>query len=219
MANSIFLSASVPDPRRAPEYAASSDSVAIAAAVSALLHVCLGRRSLVWGGHPAITPMVCVVAESMGVDYGSWVKLYQSEHFLDEYPEDNARFQNVTYVEEVGGDREKSLRRMRERMFAEQDFCAGVFIGGMGGVIDEFELLLDNHPSATMLPVPSTGGAALELAARLAPHDPGLADERDYVALFHAHLGISPRENRYWLPSDQPVEPENRLWTRSRTPR
>ena len=58
MVDAIFLSASVPDPKRGPDYAATSDSVAITSAVSALVHVTLGRRVLVWGGHPAITPMI-----------------------------------------------------------------------------------------------------------------------------------------------------------------
>ncbi|MDP9649681.1 hypothetical protein J2793_005148 [Paraburkholderia caledonica] len=34
----------------------SADTVAITAAVSALVHVVLGRRLLIWGGQPAITP-------------------------------------------------------------------------------------------------------------------------------------------------------------------
>ena len=78
MSDAIFLSASVPDPRRGPEYAQTADTVAITAAVSALVHVLLGRRLLVWGGHPAITPMVWGVAQGLGLDYGQWVKLYQS---------------------------------------------------------------------------------------------------------------------------------------------
>src|SRR5262245_22683520 len=109
MVDAIFLSASVPDPKRAPDYAATADTVAITAAVSALVHVTLGRRLLVWGGHPAITPMIWVVANSIGVDYGRWVRLYQSRHFADEFPEDNERFQNVTFTDEIEKDLEKSL--------------------------------------------------------------------------------------------------------------
>src|SRR5579872_3201313 len=108
MDDAVFLSAGVPDPKRGPEYAATADIVAIGAAVSALVYVTLGRRQLVWGGHPAITPMILVVAQDMGVNYGSWVKLYQSQYFKDEYPEDNARFQNVVYTEAVKG-RDDSL--------------------------------------------------------------------------------------------------------------
>jgi hypothetical protein len=69
-----------------------------------------------------------------------WVKLYQSKFFKDEFPEDNERFRNVTYTDIVDADREKSLRHMRERMFKEQSFESAVFIGGMSGIIDEFDL-------------------------------------------------------------------------------
>src|SRR4051812_24128787 len=48
MTDTVFLSASVPDPKRGPEYAATADTVAITAAVSALVHVSLGRRLIVW---------------------------------------------------------------------------------------------------------------------------------------------------------------------------
>src|SRR5580692_8712294 len=83
MTDAIFLSAGVPDPKRGPQYAKTADTVAITAAVSALVHVTLGRRLLVWGGQPAITPMIWVIAEGLGIEYGDWVKLYQSKHFKD----------------------------------------------------------------------------------------------------------------------------------------
>ena len=101
MSKAIFLSASVPDPRRGPEYAATADSVAIQAAVSALVHVTLGRRRLIWGGHPSITPMIWVVAEAMGIDYGAWVTLYQSRHFKEDFPAENKAFQNVIFTEDI----------------------------------------------------------------------------------------------------------------------
>jgi SLOG cluster3 family len=157
MVQNIFLSASVPDPMRGPEYAATSDAVAIIAAVGALVYVVLGRRLLVWGGHPAITPMIWVVAQEFGLDYGAWVKLYQSRFFEDEYPEDNQRFQNVVYTEAVAGDRELSLEAMRRRMFTERSFDAAVFVGGMRGIIDEFEMFRDLQPKASLIPIISRG--------------------------------------------------------------
>src|SRR5260370_40195437 len=139
MTDAIFPSAGVPDPKRGPQYARTADTVAITAAVSALVHVTLGRRLLVWGGQPAITPMIWSIAEGLGTDYGRWVTLYQSKHFRDDYPEDNQRFQNVTYTADVGRNREQSLRLMRERMFSDFNFTAAVFIGGMGGIVDELD--------------------------------------------------------------------------------
>jgi hypothetical protein len=212
MVDAIFLSAGVPDPQRGPKYAATADTVAITAAVSALVHVVLGRRLLIWGGHPAVTPMVALVAQEMGVDYGAWVRLYQSQYFEDSFPEDNARFGNVIHVAKVEGDRERSLRAMREVMFSENAFRAAVFVGGMGGIVEEFELFRQLQPHATIVPVVSTGGAVLEVAARLRTVAPDLTDELDYVALFHRHLGISVREERFYRPDDQPSEIEQRYW-------
>jgi hypothetical protein len=212
MADAIFLSAGVPDPKRGPHYAASADSVAIGAAVSALVHVTLGRRVLVWGGQPAITPMIWVVAQDVGVDYGRWVQLYQSLHFADEFPEDNERFQNVTYTDSVDADREKSLLAMRERMFSEHAFKAAVFIGGMGGIIKEYELFRRLQPNAAVVPIVSTGGATIEVAQRMGAMPKDLADDFDYVALLHRHLGVSVKEERYKSPDAQPTREDERFW-------
>ena len=130
MSDAIFLSASVPDPKRAPGYARSADTVAITAAVTALVYVTLGRRFLVWGGHPAITPMVLVVAESMGIDYGKWVKLYQSRLFEEDFPEENKRFKiSISPMLSMAIVRE-AFGTSRERMFRDNKFHAAVFIGG-----------------------------------------------------------------------------------------
>lgn len=216
MTDAIFLSAGVPDPKRGPQYAKTADSVAITAAVSALVHVTLGRRLLVWGGQPAITPMIWVVADGLQVDYGSWVKLYQSKHFQDEYPDDNQRFQNVTYTEEVGADRERSLLLMRERMFSEFSFTAAVFIGGMGGIVQEYTLLRQLQPKAAMIPVTSTGGGTLEVAQHIGKVADDLAQDLDYVALFHRHLDVSVRERRFQTPKDQPAKVVDRMWERQK---
>lgn len=210
--DAIFLSASVPDPKRGPEYARTADVVAITTAVSALIHVTLGRRVLVWGGHPAITPMIAEVANSIGVEYGQWVRLYQSEHFRDQFPEDNERFGNILYTPDMDGDRAKSLQLMRERMFSDNSFAAAAFVGGMSGIVEEFRLFQQLQPAARLIPVLSTGGAVLELESEVDTSDDDLRTNRDYVALFHTHLGVSVRENRYRTPGDQPAAVEDRYW-------
>lgn len=214
MGDAIFLSAGVPDPKRGPQFAATADSVAIGAAVSALVHVILGRRILVWGGQPAITPMISIVAHDIGVNYGGWVRLYQSRHFKDEFPEDNQQFQNVTYTDDVEGDREKSLLLMRERMFSEHVFKAAVFIGGMGGIIQEYELFRRLQPEAAVIPIVSTGGAALEVGERMGELPADLAEDFDYVALLHRHLGVSVMEERFVSPEQQPASVVDRFWHR-----
>ncbi|OEF08652.1 hypothetical protein [Vibrio crassostreae] len=216
MSDSIFLSASVPDPKKAPEFSDSSNSVAITSAVRALIHVTLGRRVLVWGGHPAITPMIKVVAEEMGVDYGRWVKLYQSKYFEDQFPEDNQAFKNIIYTENIDNDLEKSLLRMRERMFEENTFKAAVFIGGMGGIIEELNLFQRHQPDKDIIPVISTGGATLRVAELTNKQsDNELCNELDYVRLFHHRLGVSTREERFPTPDEQPTEVEDRYWKRN----
>lgn len=212
MNHSIFLSASVPDPRRSPRFAATADPVAISSAVTALVHVVLGRRPLVWGGHPAITPMVWTVAEDIDADYSSWVRLYQSRFFEEDFPEENQHFKNVVYTETVNDDRGRSLLAMREKMFTGHDFHAAVFIGGMDGILDEFELFHRHCPEARIVPVASAGGAALELAEEIAPQNDALWSELDYIALFHRSLDISVRELRYTRPENQPKEVEQRYW-------
>lgn len=212
MTDAIFLSASVPDPKRGPEFAASADAVAISAAVSALVHVALGRRLLVWGGHPAITPMIGVVAKDIGVEYSRWLQLYQSNYFHDEFPEDNMQFGNVTYTEAIDNNRNKSLQTMRERMFSDREFKAAVFIGGMVGIIEEFDLFKKLQPNAVLVPVFSTGGAVLRLADRIAQYPADLADDLEYVGLFHRHLNISVREQRFRTPDEQPEVIEKRFW-------
>jgi hypothetical protein len=192
--HAIFLSAGVPDPS-APHFEGEGDSAAIAAAVGALLYVTLGRRQLVWGGHPAITPMVWAVAEAMDVKYSEWVTLYQSAIFEDEFPEETALFENVVVTEAVGTDKDASLEVMRRRMIGENGFDAAVFIGGMRGIFDEHRLFVEHAPRAKILPVMSTGGAAEKLGSEF--HAAAeFSDELDYVALFHRQLGIDPNEPR-----------------------
>ncbi|WP_420560556.1 hypothetical protein [Tepidicaulis sp.] len=212
MTEAIFLSASVPDPRRGSEYAKTADAVAIQAAVSALVYITLGRRLLIWGGHPAITPMIWVAAADMKIDYAQWVRLYQSRYFEDAFPEDNERFNNVIFSENVEGDREKSLLEMRRKMFGENQYAAAVFIGGMGGVVDEFNLFRSLQPNASIVPILSTGGAALELAKKMDALPEDLSNNLDYVSLLYRHLDISEQEDRFFRPNEQPADPEARRW-------
>ena len=156
--------------------------------------------------------MIWLVAENIGVDYGSWVRLYQSKHFSDQFPEDNERFRNVTYTENIENDRNKSLDAMREQMLSDYRFAAAVFIGGMDGILEEFDMFRRLQPHAAVVPVVSTGGASVELAKRIPHVDPDLVDDFDYVAVFHRHLNISVKEERFNRPADQPEVPSHRYF-------
>ena len=201
MENAVFLSASVPDPKTHPEFAKTADTVAIAAAVSALLYVTLGRRPLVWGGHPAITPMVLEMCESMEVDYSTWVRLYQSKYFEDEYPEDNERFGNVVYTDVAkDGSLECSLFDMRTRMLSENQFIGAIFIGGKDGIYAEKDMFQKYQPDAGVFPIGSTGGAAGVLASQSSIDAAILFRDLDYVHIFHQLLSIDQREERLFRP-------------------
>lgn len=158
---SLFLSASVPDPSRDKRYCKTADVIAIRDAVRALVTVALPNARLVWGGHPAITPLVRVIAEDMGITGRENIRLFQSTYYKSRMPRDNDAFEAVVKVPAVKGDREKSLARMRQRMIASEAFHAGIFIGGMEGVEAEHEIFRHQHPAAKVLPIASTGGAAL----------------------------------------------------------
>lgn len=98
MTRSLFLSASVPDPRRDARFHSTSDRVAIRDAVRALVTVALPSMRIVWGGHPAITPLVRVVAEGVGIAGSDRVQLFQSRLYRSRAPIDNAAFENVVWT-------------------------------------------------------------------------------------------------------------------------
>ena len=80
--NAVFLSASVPVPGRG-NYYETANPFLIQTAVREFVTTALGRRLVVWGGHPAITPMVWAVCEDLGVEFAKAVVLYQSSFFKD----------------------------------------------------------------------------------------------------------------------------------------
>lgn len=189
----IFLSASVPV--RAP-YDADARPQEIQAAINALAQVALGRKKLVWGGHPAITPLLWAVAQAIGVKYAVAVELFQSRLFEEDFPAENKHFANVTYVDAVEGDKTKSLAAMREAMLTSASFDAAVFIGGMEGVNAEYEMFIAKWPNAPCIPIALTGGASRELAARIG-YVPSIdAAPLDFVALLYHELNIRPRQKR-----------------------
>lgn len=189
----IFLSASVPV---RPPYDADARPQEIRAAVSALAQVALGRKRLVWGGHPAITPLLWAAAQSVGVEYAAAVELFQSRLYQEDFPVENKHFANVTYVDAVDGDKAKSLAAMRQAMLASAAFDAAVFIGGMDGVNDEYEMFIARWPDAACIPVAITGGASRELAKRIG-YAPSIdAAPLDFVTLLYHELKIRPRQRR-----------------------
>ena len=189
----IFLSASVPT--REP-YSSDCRPQEIQAAINALAQVVLGRKKLVWGGQPAITPLIWSAAQAVGVEYTAAVELFQSRLFQKVLPEANKHFSNVTLVDAVGEDLEASLLAMRKAMFASTEFEAAIFIGGMHGILEEHKLFTSYWPKAACIPIAQTGGATAQLASELNHQAPEDLAPLDFVALLYRGLGIRPSQRR-----------------------
>lgn len=160
----VFLSASVPTFGR--QGYETGDAYLIKEAVSALVEVVLGRCLLVWGGQPAITPMLWEAAKHYSVPYQNVVQLYQSKFFEGRYPQENIAFPNFIETDAVEKNKTLSLRHMRCTMLSAYPYSAAVFIGGMEGVLEEYELFKQLNPTAVVVPIPSPGGVSRDLYHR-----------------------------------------------------
>lgn len=180
----IFLSASIPLKERKPIYYETADVIAIRDCVSSLAKVVLPECRLIWGGHPSITPLISSILESLNVNIKEHVHLYQSDYFRQIFPIENEKFSESLIVTDNIGSRDESLALMRKKMIIENDFIAGIFVGGMEGVEDEFEIFTAAHPNALILPMASTGAAALKLFES-GNFEGSLKDDYAYIALFY----------------------------------
>lgn len=193
MRPAIFLSASVPqlcEGKSKPDiYFETADRIAIRDAVRALVTIACPVARIIWGGHPAITPLVRVIAEDMGYTDGERFRLFQSHFFDGRMPEDNAAFEHVVKTKSTG-ELDSSILLMRNEMLQSEKFAAGVFIGGMKGVEDEFEIFRGFHPMAPALPVASTGAAALRLFEMGKDFPTDLKMDLAYPSLFRKHLAF-----------------------------
>lgn len=185
----VFLSASVPLPDCDKKFAETADVIAIREAVKAVVGEVIPRGFLVFGGHPAITPLVARLVRTVGPEPRGRFILYQSAFFSDRFGADNDDFIDVRIIPTVRRSRKLSLARMRERMIKDNQFDAGVFIGGMEGVLEEFELFKRAHPGTPVWPIASTGAAAKSVFEMTSSQRPELfAREMTYPKLFRTLL-------------------------------
>ena len=189
----IFLSASVPE-RELDKYI--PDPVAIRDAVRALVAETVRTRVLVFGGHPAISPLVHHAADDLGAIDN--VQIYQSEFFRPVIPPVAQQFPHLIWTRIVGNNRKLSLIEMRRLMIDSHPFAAGVFIGGMDGVEEEWAMFTRRFPVVPVYPIASTEGAARLLWTNWQPPPlphitynlkDRLAQDLDYRSLFHDVLG------------------------------
>lgn len=166
----LFLSASVPE-RELDIYLPRPRQ--IAAAIAELCRHAFRRGySIVFGGHPAITPLVLGAAERFA-DRGddTRVVVVQSRHFEHKIPRAalllaDWRRGQLMWTADVDNDRDASLAHMRALMIEGTSYAAGIVVGGMDGCEDEAARFAESHPGAPLFALGATGGAALRLFER-----------------------------------------------------
>jgi SLOG cluster3 family len=188
----IFLSASIPTADRDQRYFETADVIAIRDCIKALVAAMIPKFLLVWGGHPSITPMIRLLAESNPTNVSDHFLLYQSSTFRNIAPKDNQYFKHIIWVPDTP-TRAESLSLLREKMLSEPSYVAAVFVGGMEGSEEEFLKFHSSHPTTPVFPVATTGGAAKilydEWSNRLSfPEE--LKTETAYPYLWHKLLTL-----------------------------
>ena len=183
----VFLSASVPNVGDG-----NYDYLRIHDIVVTLTYEIIKRGgTLVFGGHPTITPIIQNVMEIMGFDRQSGIypdiRLYQSKYFKKEYPLEVKLFPEKL-LQETGirgeniesGENSKlaSLKYMRTRMIIDDGikFTSAVFLGGKyeitpkdSGVWEEYEMFKMHHKNARCLFFENTGNVPKSLKNKEKP--------------------------------------------------
>lgn len=188
----IFLSAGVPTMDRSLKYYDTADVISIRDSVIALASTVLAANGyhLIWGGQPAITPLIALVLERYNLKMSNKVTLYQSFEYEKFFPKANSNVGHIVYTEKMENP-EASLLLMRQKMIRDNDYVAAVFIGGMEGVEKEYFLFKEFHPDVLCLPIASTGAAA-KILYNMNPHefDERLMSELSYTSLFKELLKL-----------------------------
>jgi hypothetical protein len=177
----VFLSASIPHDNWPQEFDALEITDAVVACVSAVL-AADGR--ILSGGHPAITPLMLRVAQDFrplrAPDGRALVTVYQSALYEGLIPEPTKQLQEtglgeLEFIPAVPGDRavkgqnRRSLSLMRDKMLApKNDPAFAVFIGGMDGIRDEYDMFSRDFAERPVYAIGAPGGEARVLAYEFA---------------------------------------------------
>lgn len=163
--NQIFLSASFPSGERGREVE-PYDPSAIADAVTAISRAALlSDGHLLFGGHPTITPLILLIGTELEVK--GRVDIFQSRWFEHQITDETWRL----IRSEVGRihwtqrreNLKSSLHYMREEMLQSSRPAAAVFVGGMSGILDEYEAFGRLHQGVPRIGLTGPGGAAARL--------------------------------------------------------
>jgi hypothetical protein len=166
---SIFLSASIPLPHCHPKYLETADVGAIRDSIRAVVGVVVPGGQIVFGGHPAITPLIRMLVREMTPNVREHVILYQSLFFKTQFPPEVRAFEKARFIDAVDDDLDASLAKMRGVMISAHNFDAAVFLGGMEGVEIEYDIFRRLHPDKPAYPIASAGAAAQILLEKYSP--------------------------------------------------
>jgi hypothetical protein len=208
-APAVVLAASYP-PR---DYKSRADSHEIAAAVRALTGAIFQQGwTLVFGGHPAVSPLILMIAREFG--QRDRVAIYQSAYFQHHIgPATRAltseNFGKIVFTPNFESEIPpalqapvdptkcpKSLEIMRRQMIQHPGVVGLVLIGGDTGLRQELELFAEAHPQFPIVPIGAPGGIARELVGKM--HAPGLQpDLQKELAESHNYFTLSSKLVRY----------------------
>lgn len=199
---SIFLSVGVPGSDS--PFHDTCDRMLLQAALRTFLYTVLGRKHLVFGGHPSISPLILAVCEDLKVENKFAVTVYQSEFLEEDAPKVNSRLGNLIKVA-AASSLESSLANMSEIMFRSHQFETAVFIGGDHATLEKYARFKDLHPTSKVIALRSAGGAsaaiasmeaALHESAPVSPPGKDYDELLDYVGLFTSCLSIGLNSER-----------------------
>ena len=163
---SLFLSASFPSGAHGQRFK-PVDPGGIADAVTAIVRAVLVRNGrLLFGGHPTITPLVLMIASEL--DHKGGVDVFQSKWFDRQITDETHALVEAGYGTirwtPTCATREDSLQVMRAEMLRSvRALVAGVFVGGMEGIEDEFRQFQELRPNVPRISIHGPGGAAAKL--------------------------------------------------------
>jgi len=174
---SVFLSASIPyqkDTIKNSHYLKTAQPRRVIDAVSFLARAVFCRElNLIFGGHPAISPMVLDIARRFLDQTEPRVAVFQSMFFYQMIPQDTLRLAEWDYghlfwtqrcsATPSKNERDASLTWMRTVMLHCPNLVAAVFVGGMEGCEEEADLARNLPGKLPCFAIGSSGSAAGDL--------------------------------------------------------
>ena len=165
---------------------------------------------LIFGGHPSITALLApIVMEGQAGE--PWLRLVQDDRYWDRFIEEVGVIVHSPEVEGLcleaphGVD---GLKHLRSVMVGLDGVVGAVFVGGLEGIRQEFEVFGKRHPSLPRLAVGLGGGMAAELLLDRSEATEDGSDETISVVAsgaVHGEGAVVPH-GRLWHSVDSAVE-------------